>query len=209
MLILGPNDIWDFNYFLHCGPGILLNRIYEEMYDPEKQTFKDKNLHPTSYGIILQADGDPRTSMTRKLDGENFNGSGPGRFTYSFQRRLKFVKKQTAKMTILTNRMFIDNDEDFEEIMFQDYFTPDRQQKINVSPNQLNVNRLENDLLYQVRYGEGRLATYTNLLLQEVINQNNSTDTDTDTSDESGYDPTEVPGGVRGSQSGGDVRDEL
>lgn len=173
---LGPSDIWDFDFYLHYGPGILLNRIHEEMLN------KEINKHPASYFFIVQAEGDPRASITRTADGENFNGTGPARFNYSLQRRLKFVKKAYEKATILTSRQFIRNDEDFEDVFFQEYFTPDREQKINVAINDLNVNRLENKLSkYQVRYGEGRLSLYIEPYLKAFVKNTGNNETDTNT----------------------------
>ena len=78
--VLGPQDILNFKYYLHYGPGIFLNRLYEE----SSQNQKYSELHPVGYFFILQSEGDPRASITRTSDGENFNGSSPGRFTVSF-----------------------------------------------------------------------------------------------------------------------------
>ena len=158
---LAPNDIWQFDYYFHYGPGILLNRIFESS-DLKKYRFPyAADGHPVGYFFILQAEGDPRCSITRTSDGMNFNGSGPGRFNVNFSKELKFVTDPENAKEVLTVREFINKDEDFMDPEFQSYFTPDRQDKVNVDWSSLNVNRVvDNDQPYQVRYGEGRLTVY-------------------------------------------------
>lgn len=51
-------DIWNFNYYFHYGSGILLNNIFEEGIS---------NSHPIGCFFVLQADGDPRASITLLL----------------------------------------------------------------------------------------------------------------------------------------------
>jgi hypothetical protein len=84
---LGPNDSWKFEMYHHMGPGILLNKINENFSHPEIC------LHPVGYVLIVEAMGDPRASVTRREDGENFNGKSPGRFTYSFEKSIKLIQE--------------------------------------------------------------------------------------------------------------------
>lgn len=44
-------------------------------------------------------------------------------------------------------REFIKNDEDFEDVEFQQYFTPDRESKINIRFDEININRIENSAM--------------------------------------------------------------
>jgi hypothetical protein len=50
-------------------------------------------LCPTVYFLIIEALGDPSAFITRKKNGESSTGTSPGRFTYTLERNIKFVKK--------------------------------------------------------------------------------------------------------------------
>lgn len=173
---LGPQDEWDFSYYLHLGPGVLLNRLYEEnRYD---------SSHPAGYFFIIQAQGDPRASVTRRSDEQNFNVSSPGRFNCSFVKKLKFAKELNDPSEKITIREFVNNDEDFENSKFRDYFSPNRKTTINANYEAINVSRVENTKKeYELRYGEGRLAVYVEpkklSLLDVFLKNTNSTSTNT------------------------------
>jgi hypothetical protein len=123
--------------------------------------------------LIVEAMGDPRASLTRRKDGENFNGRSPGRYTYSFVKRLKFIREAIDGylLEVLTTRSFIKNDEDFEDNELRDYFSPNREEKINVVYFDINVNRtFDRSKDYQLRFGEGRLAVYVEPELARFMN---------------------------------------
>lgn len=154
---LGPNDIWKFEMYHHQSPRILLNKINENY------SHSDICFHPTGYTFIVEVLGDPRASVTRTEDGENFNGRSPGRFTYSFETSIKFIREAIGGdlLETLTCRSFLKNDEDWEDVSLKDYFSPNREEKINIVYSKLNVTRFPDKKKdYQLRYGEGRLAVY-------------------------------------------------
>lgn len=160
---LGPSDIWDFTYYLHYGSGIVLNQIFED---------EVSNTHPLGYFFILESEGDPRASITRTRDGQNFNGTSPGRFNYTFKKSLKFIKENQDGDEKFSVREFVKNDEDFEDTKFADYFTPNRESKINASFENVNINRIEDSKLpYQLRYGEGRLTVYMDPSLRSWLSK--------------------------------------
>jgi len=134
---LGPNDIWKFDIYHHLGPGILLNKINENFSHPEIR------LHPVGYIIIVETMGNPRASLTRQQDGENFNGRSPGRFTYSFEKSIKFIREAIDGDLLenLTCRSFLKNDEDWENSSLKYYFSPNREEQINIDYSKINVNR--------------------------------------------------------------------
>jgi hypothetical protein len=154
---LGPSNNWKFEMYHHMGPGILLNKIKENFSHPEI------SLHPVGYILIVQAMGDPRAYLTRREDGENFNGRSPGRFTYSFEKSMKFIREAIDGDLLenLTCRSFLKNDEDWEDTSLKDYFFTNREEKINIEYAKINVNRFSDGKKdYQLRYGVGRLAVY-------------------------------------------------
>lgn len=159
--VLGPSDIWDFDYYLHYGSGVLLNGIFEDDVT---------NGHPLGYCFIVESEGDPRASITRSSDGQNFNGTSPGRFNYSFKKTLKFIKENPSGIEKFSVREFIKNDDDFQDSAISEYFSPNRASKINVDFSTLNTNRIENsNLPYQLRFGEGRLTVYMDPALRSWI----------------------------------------
>ena len=110
--------------------------------------------------------------MTLINDGLNFDGTAPGHFTYSFSRRIKFVRKPNPNSLILTLRRFIKNNEDFEDQILLDRFIPNRKQKININYTDIEVER---DLLgsaqkYRLHYNQGRLAAYIDPIFRYVSN---------------------------------------
>lgn len=166
---LGPSDSWKFEMYHHMGPGILLNKINENFSHPEIC------LHPVGYVLIVEAMGDPRASLTRREDGENFNGRSPGRFTYSFEKSIKFIREAIDGDLLenLTCRSFLKNDEDWEDTSLKDYFSPNREEKINIEYSQINVNRFpDGNKDYQLRYGESRLAVYIEPELAKYMKDN-------------------------------------
>jgi hypothetical protein len=55
----------------------------------------------------------------------------------------------------------VKDDEDWEDTSLKDYFSPNREEKINIEYAKINVNRFPDGKKdYQLRYGEGRLAVY-------------------------------------------------
>jgi hypothetical protein len=175
---LGPSDIWKFEMYHHLGPGILLNRINENYSHPEIAN------HPVGYILIVECMGDPRASLTRLEDGENFNGRSPGRITYSFEKSIKFIREgiDADLLESLTCRSFLKNDEDWENDSFKKYFSPNREEKINIDYSKVNVNRFPDKKKdYSLRYGEGRLAVYIEPELANYIKNNNSDGSDSKT----------------------------
>ena len=51
---LGPSDIWNFDYTLKYGPGIVLNEIFQEKNES----------YPIAYAFVVDLQGDPRASIT-------------------------------------------------------------------------------------------------------------------------------------------------
>jgi hypothetical protein len=53
------------------------------------------------------------------------------------------------------------NDEDWEDDLFRQYFSPNLAEKININYDNINVNRfLNTNKEYQLRYGEEKLGVY-------------------------------------------------
>jgi len=196
---LGPSDTWEFNFFMHCGPGILLNKIHEEMMD-------DARKHPSNYIFVIETSGDPRASITRTSDGQNFDGSSPGRIDYSFERKLRFVKREYSDYGSgnerLTTRQYAQSDDDFEDPKLQKFFQPDREEKINAVYSSVNVNRVEDSTIpYQLRYGEARLSVYLEpwvKIANEVLNNKEET---AETIFEEHSDPINIRGSKKGNNT--------
>lgn len=79
--VLGSEDVWNFDYYLHYGSGIFLNQIFEE-----GKFRRSSESQPVGYFFVVQSEGDPRVNITRTKDGQNFDGPSPGKFNYSFYK---------------------------------------------------------------------------------------------------------------------------
>ena len=159
--VLGPNDIWNFNYKLNYGAGIYLNDLFQE---------QNENL-PIGYTLIIDCQGDPRASITRLSDGANFDGSSPGRYDYRFNHEIVFLKEQDSmsldQSEKLTVTKFPGRSDSFESNSLGKFFNSsadERPDKINVDFSEVDVNVISdaNSSLvpYKLRYSEARLVTY-------------------------------------------------
>ena len=172
---LGPSDTWKFNYTLKYGPGIILNEI-----------FQDKDAyHPIAYAFVIDLQGDPRASVTDE-NGLNYDGSSPGRVNFSFERRITLIKEQDWDNSgeVFTVSQFEDQSNDFENEELIDYFTHDREERMNINFEDINIIRgtTQENIKYNLRYSEGKIPTYSsaqyvNLVDIEPLDPSNSTKT--------------------------------
>ena len=177
--VLGPNDIWNFNYKLNYGAGIFLNDLFQN---------QNENL-PIGYTLVVDCQGDPRSSITRQSDGANFDGSSPGRYDYRFNHEIVFLKEQDSmsldQSEKLTVTKFPSRSDSFESDRLGKFFkssADDRPDKINVDFSEVDVNVLSDgdssQASYKLRYSEARLVTYRQTFsnpLDQDINLDNKT----------------------------------
>lgn len=149
--ILRPDDIWNFSYTHHHGPGMVINKLFNHPIKDVKQT------HPTGLFVIVQIDGDPRGSITRNEDNTIFSGSSSAKISYKFERKLTYLADDEEN---LTYRKFQSNEDDFTNEILQSKYEADREDFMNVNYEDLEVQRAqikESKKLYNVNYGVGRL----------------------------------------------------
>ena len=170
--VLGPSDIWKFNYYLSYGPGIVLNELFQSKNDK----------HPIAYAMVVDIQGDPRASITDS-NGLNYDGSSPGRVNFSFERSIKLIKEQDwsnsgEKFTVT---QFEDQSMEFEDEGLSEYFTKDREEKMNIDFEDINIVRGvdQKNTKYNLRYSEGRIPVYTNKQFTNVVDMNSSNSTET------------------------------
>ena len=65
---------------------------------------------------------------------------------------------------MFTVSQFEDQSNDFENEQLNDYFTSDREEKININFEDTNIIRgiTKENIKYNLRYSEGRIPTYLN-----------------------------------------------
>ena len=172
--VLGPNDIWNFDYKLNYGAGVYLNDLYQDQ----------NQFLPLGYTLVIDCQGDPRASITRRDDGANFDGSSPGRFDYRFNHEITFLKEQDSMSSDqsekLTVTKFPSKSDSFESSRLGTYFSSgidERPDKINVDFGEVDVNLIadanSSQVPFKLRYSESRLVTYNSNYsnpLDQVIN---------------------------------------
>ena len=182
---LGPSDIWKFNYNLNYGPGIILNDLF--------QTKNDN--HPIAYAIVVDVQGDPRASITDS-NGLNYDGTSPGRVNFSFERSIRLIKEQDWSNTgeIFTVSQFEDQSMEFENEELSQYFTSDREEKMNINFQDINIERgvTQPDIQYNLRYSEGRIPVYATRQYTNVVDMNSSNYTQASNSTEASSDATQT-----------------
>jgi hypothetical protein len=186
--VLGPNDIWNFNYKLNYGAGVFLNDLFQQ---------QNENL-PIGYTLVVDCQGDPRSSITRLSDGANFDGSSPGRYDYRFNHEIVFLKEQDSMSSDqsekLTVTKFPGRSDSFESDRLGKFFkssADERHDKINVDFTEVDVNILQDansaQVPYKLRYSEARLVTYrqsfSNPLDQDINLDNKKSSVSNSTSD--------------------------
>lgn len=183
--VLGPSDVWKFNYDLEYGPGIILNELF--------QTKNEK--HPIGYAFVVDIQGDPRASITDR-NGLNYDGTSPGRVNFSFERTIRLIKEQDWSNSgeLFTVSQFEDQSNEFENEEFSQYFNSDREEKMNISFEDINIVRGVNqeNVEYNLRYSEGRIPTYKSNQFPNIVDldeipadniQKNSTETEIEEED--------------------------
>jgi len=187
--VLGPSDIWNFDYKLNYGAGVFLNDLFQEQ-NPDL---------PVGYTLIIDCKGDPRSSITRLKDGANFDGNSPGRYDYRFNHQISFLKEQDAaslnQSEKLTVTKFPGKSDSFESDRLGNFFrssSTDRPDMINVDFTEVDVNAVPDKdsvkVPYKLRYSESRLVTYRqayNNFLDEEIDLDDKEESSADLTSES------------------------
>jgi len=169
---LGPGDILHFDHTHNFGVGLHLNKVF-------CNSFSQKQMHltyPISTFLIVEAFGDPRASVTRKKDGENFSGESPGLYTYSMKKKVKYCRKEyydSDNSEEFTIRQFSKKDDDFKNSEFRSRFYGNRTDRINVDFDDIHLfTQLEdkNKKGYVLRESKEARAT---VYMDPWINPNN------------------------------------
>lgn len=83
---LNPGDTLDFRMRHYCGSGI--------RFDIAKNYLTKNGLQPSSYGIIVEAQGTPCQAV-RFTDKAVFQGTCPGWYNYEYEKGIKVVRNSS------------------------------------------------------------------------------------------------------------------
>lgn len=166
---LGPNDKFIIRLTQRHGNGIFLNKIFCANHD-EKLNDKPSNLF-----VLLEARGDGRASAVRLKDGANFDIVSPFRYTMRFSKNFSYLSNDDfhSEARQPTVSSFVKNDSDFQDEDLYNYFQSDREPRINIDYDKINVNRgvatkKTTSYSYSLRYDEPRLVQFIDPKLAEL-----------------------------------------
>lgn len=153
---LTENSQFYFHLTEHLGDGICLEDLYRNCLN---ESSIEKKI-PVGHFFVVEYFGDPRATITRKKDGDVFNGYSPVKINYRLEHSVSFIVNQNDldKPVVLkkvrTGDSFVSED-------LSKQFYPDRESKFHVPYEDIDIlstskdnhytlnlsNDLENDTL--------------------------------------------------------------
>jgi len=123
-----------FDLYEYLGDGICL----EDLFRNSTNNAKIQSKIPVGHFLIIEYFGDPRATITRKADGDIFNGYSPVKINYRFELSVSYIVNQNrldypvVLKKSRTGTSFVDQE-------LGDIFYPTRQPSFHVNFNNIDI----------------------------------------------------------------------